>query len=65
MHGAEKRQRSSGLETEKREIELVEFSTLDELMAVFGPYDANVSLIERALDVSFVKSPSWGIPYMS
>ncbi len=40
------------METEKREIELVEFSTLDELMAVFGPYDANVSLIERALDVS-------------
>ena len=30
----------------------MEFSTLDELMAVFGPYDANVSLIERALDVS-------------
>ena len=40
------------METEKREIELVEFSTLDELMAVFGPYDANVRLIERALDVS-------------
>lgn len=39
------------METENREIEQVEFATLDQLMAVFGPYDANVSLIERALDV--------------
>ena len=32
-------------------VEQVAFATIDQLMTVFGPYDANVSLIERALDV--------------
>ncbi|MFR6345043.1 MAG: hypothetical protein ACLUO4_09685 [Christensenellales bacterium] len=39
------------LETEKIVVEQVAFATIDQLMTVFGPYDANVSLIERALDV--------------
>lgn len=39
------------METEKIVVEQVAFATIDQLMTVFGPYDANVSLIERALDV--------------
>ena len=46
-----KRSECLALETEKIVVEQVAFATIDQLMTVFGPYDANVSLIERALDV--------------